>query len=67
MKVTGFFTAAFAALAAASPVEVKKVTSTQQLAVFDDLPSVPAISQLNPVGNYRTPPPPPSFVPSPSR
>ena len=55
MKVTSLFTLAFAALSAASPLEVEKRTSSQQLATYDDLKAVPALSQVNPVGTYRTP------------
>lgn len=53
MKFTNLFTAAFVALVAASPVEIAKRTAVQTLATFDDLKAVPAISQINPVGNYK--------------
>lgn len=64
MKVSSFFTAAFATIAAASPVSEKRSAfSSQQLAKFDNLPSVPAISELSPVGTYSKPQPDPQEPP----
>ena len=55
MKVTSVLAVAFAALASASPLGLLgKQTGSQKLATFDDLPAVPAVSQLNPVGTYST-------------
>lgn len=50
MMYTTILGAALTAVASASPVDLAKRTGTQQLATFDDLPTLPAVSQLSPVG-----------------
>lgn len=37
----------------ATPVPASSASSNTVLATFDDLPSLPGVSQLNPVGNYK--------------
>ncbi|KAK5170314.1 uncharacterized protein LTR77_004901 [Saxophila tyrrhenica] len=53
MKVTGFLSLAFAALASAVPAGQTTSKGVSQLAKFDDLTAVPGISQINPVGIYK--------------
>lgn len=58
MKASTILAAASAALAAALPSGGRSFGNQpqpqpqQQLATFDNLPSVPAISELSPVGDY---------------
>ncbi len=54
MKVTSFISHAFAAVAFAVPSgKGSSSQGTAQLATFDDLTAVPALSQINPVGTYK--------------
>jgi hypothetical protein len=53
MKATSFFTAALLAITTSASPAGKSSFGTQQLATFDDLPGVPAVSEINPVGTYK--------------
>ncbi|GAB7366490.1 hypothetical protein MBLNU230_g8283t1 [Neophaeotheca triangularis] len=53
MKFTTLLGVSFTGIAAASPVDLAKRTGTQQLATFDELPSLPGISQINPVNVHK--------------
>jgi hypothetical protein len=53
MKFTGLVSLAVVALTAAAPNGKGSSKAVPQLATYDDLPSVPAISQLSPVGTYK--------------
>lgn len=53
MKFTLPVLGLLAAAVQANPVPAAAPFGTSVLATFDDLPSVPGVSELNPVGNYK--------------